>query len=679
MKKTLSVLLAGAMAAGTLPLASASSTTLKDFMSANGIPSQYNVDVDADIEVKSSSDTAYVDGPITLKTKETALPTFDYKATLFMQAVRDAFTTYTTKAEGAINRLADDADKAGLLTELDNLPVTGEFTVTIKNADEMIIPEYIKEANILKGFNDATKNIFEETGRTYDDSLNTMTITIKVKGIDDSVASTADKGYVTKAQLAAGLDTYLADLELSCDGVEIDGFGTYELIGEITGYTNIGDDPATAEDETIAKITYNAVQEGDASAAINAIVSVSETSDNPTRPGSSTGGSSSTSSITVTIEVDDVVIHKETSSTNITYNPYDLDVPEKENHLFAGWYNKSTDELITGPVNYSKNTTIIAKWIPTGNINIDFVVNGVKADVNSRKENSVNTPESAISVGEEGTEIKVSDISVVVPNGMKFDGWFLDAEYTIPADDTMTLTEDTTLYGKTSKLDGSDIFDTENHYAYIIGYPDGYVRPTQNISREEVVTIFFRLLTDEARADLLTKTNDFVDVDSTRWSNNAISTMENYGLITGYADGTFKPAADITRAEFVTMAARFYDVEEGTSTFADAQGHWAEKYIASATAKGWITGYSDGTFKPDQYITRAEAMTIVNNMLGRQVNAEGLHEDAVQWTDNTEDAWYYYEVLEATNSHKYEDRAEGVLDETWTECVENYDWSTLEK
>jgi len=255
----------------------------------------------------------------------------------------------------------------------------------------------------------------------------------------------------------------------------------------------------------------------------------------------------------------------------------------------------------------------------------------------------------------------------------------MDAEYTIPADEAMTITEDTTFYGKTSKIDGSQILDMDHHFAYIIGYPDGYVRPEQNISREEVATIFFRLLKEDARNSLLKDTNNFSDVESTRWSNNAISTMAGYGTINGYEDGTFKPGQAITRAEFVAMTARFYDLETAEVTFTDISEHWAEAYIASAAAKGWINGYEDGTFRPDQNITRAEAMTIVNHLLNRKVDAEGLHADAVQWADNIEGAWYYYDVLEATNSHNCEDRAEGVLVEKWTECLENYDWSILEK
>ena len=663
MKKTLSMLLAGAMLSGTIPMVSAAEpASLKELMgtvSGLSVPFETSVKVPADIEVRENGDTEYVDGPISIKQKkEEALPSFDYEATLYMGVVKETFDNYISKAEAVIESNGG-SNKDALKAELENILVTGQFTVTIKNADEMIIPEAIKvDDKSLNGFNDKTELAFKEVSRKYED--NTMTIVIDVKD------------GMTKAEL----DTKLGEnLTLSCEGVEIADFDEYELIGEITGWTNIGDDPATAEDESIAKIKYNAVQEGNESAKINAIVKVAEQSDAGTRPA---GGGSSSSTIVIKTEVDGSQVDKKSSSKEITYNPYDLAVPEKEGHLFDGWVDKATGEEFDGNnKTFTKSTTIIAKWIPTG-INVDFVIDGTPVAANAKKATSVTVPETAIVVGDEGTTITTTDFAAIVASDRKFEGWFLDAEYTIPAEASMTVTEDVTFYGKTKKLDGSDILDMDHHYAYIIGYPDGYVRPEQNISREEVATIFFRLLTEEARNSLLKKENNFTDVDSARWSNTAVSTMANYGTIVGYEDGSFRPEKAITRAEFVAMTARFYDLEEAEASFTDISGHWAEEYIQSAVAKGWINGYEDGTFKPDKNITRAEAMTIVNHLLNRKVDAEGLHADAVQWDDNTEDKWYYYEVLEATNTHNCEDRVEGVVVEKWTECLENFDWASIE-
>ncbi|WP_202128781.1 S-layer homology domain-containing protein, partial [Paenibacillus dendrobii] len=206
--------------------------------------------------------------------------------------------------------------------------------------------------------------------------------------------------------------------------------------------------------------------------------------------------------------------------------------------------------------------------------------------------------------------------------------------------------------------------DTDNHYNYINGYPDGMIKPENNISREEVAAIFYRLMDDATRSDYIKNTSTYKDVAQTRWSSKNIATMENAGIITGYPDGTFKPGRQITRAEFAAIASRFDDLDEQKNTlFSDIQGHWAEKYIVSAANKGWIKGYPDGKFRPDQYITRAEAMAFINSVLNRKVTAAGIHADAKVWPDNTKDKWYYADVLEATNYHDYSRNADDT--ETW--------------
>ena len=226
-----------------------------------------------------------------------------------------------------------------------------------------------------------------------------------------------------------------------------------------------------------------------------------------------------------------------------------------------------------------------------------------------------------------------------------------------------------------------EIFESADHYAYIIGYPEGDVRPENSISREEVVTIFFRLLTDESREKLFAKTNDLSDVEEGRWSNNAISTMSNGGYVTGYEDGSFKPGAPITRAEFVTLAVRFYeDVVAADAEFRDVTTHWAKKYVDKAIFYRLIDGYEDGTFRPDQNIKRCEVMKIVNTILNRHVDTKGLVQEAVDnnWIDNPESAWYYTEVFEATMTHDFE-REEGASMETWTGLKANPNWVELEK
>ena len=224
--------------------------------------------------------------------------------------------------------------------------------------------------------------------------------------------------------------------------------------------------------------------------------------------------------------------------------------------------------------------------------------------------------------------------------------------------------------------------NTEDHYAYIVGYEDGSVQPEGDITRAEVATIFFRLLTDESRNEFWSQTNDYTDVPADAWYNNAVSTLSNAGIIDGYEDGTFKPDGNITRAEFATIAVRFFEATyDGGDLFSDIAGHWAQDYINEAANAGIVDGYPDGTFRPQQYITRAEAMTMVNRTIDRHPDADHLLDDMIVWPDNPETAWYYEQVQEATNSHEYTMNTDDEQSpyEIWTELLPNRDWSELEK
>ena len=223
--------------------------------------------------------------------------------------------------------------------------------------------------------------------------------------------------------------------------------------------------------------------------------------------------------------------------------------------------------------------------------------------------------------------------------------------------------------------------NTDDHFAYIVGYGNGEVRPQNNITRAEVATIFFRLLTDDVRDENLTKTNRYSDVAATSWYNTAVSTLSSMGIITGYPDGTFRPNAAITRAEFAAIAARFDSNGDKTAAkFSDIANHWAKDEISIAYNNGWITGYPNGTFGPQRDITRAETMTLVNRVLDRQPETEDdLLPNMTVWTDNANPkAWYYLAVQEATNSHYYEFKTNSQY-EKWTELRETRDWSQLEK
>ena len=238
--------------------------------------------------------------------------------------------------------------------------------------------------------------------------------------------------------------------------------------------------------------------------------------------------------------------------------------------------------------------------------------------------------------------------------------------------------------------------NTKDHYGYIIGYPVDYytgqpttdqtkkpVRPEGKITRAEVATIYFRMLTDESRTKFWSQSNSYSDVKAGDWFNNAVSTLSNAGIIAGYEDGSFRPNGYITRAEFATIAARFFDVTyNGKDLFPDISGHWAKDYINQAANKGFVNGYEDGTFKPNRNITRAEAVTLVNRTLDRHPDKNHFTKDMLVWPDNMDQTkWYYADMQEATNSHTYQmkENSDKTKYENWTKTLPIRNWEALEK
>ena len=255
-----------------------------------------------------------------------------------------------------------------------------------------------------------------------------------------------------------------------------------------------------------------------------------------------------------------------------------------------------------------------------------------------------------------------------------FTGWYADKALT----DKITnvkMTGNKTVYAGWKATGVPDMLNGDDHYAYVVGYSDGTVRPNANISRAEVATIFFRLLKEDVRDGNLTAENTFTDVTDGQWHNKAISTMAKLGVVKGRNAEAFDPDAPITRAEFATICARFDKTQISTSSnFTDISGHWAEKYIERAATLGWIAGYSDGTFRPSNYITRAEAMTMINRVLCRMPQSEDdLLNNMTVWPDNHPTDWHYLAVQEATNSHDFDRKGE--VNETWTKLTSAPDWS----
>ena len=252
--------------------------------------------------------------------------------------------------------------------------------------------------------------------------------------------------------------------------------------------------------------------------------------------------------------------------------------------------------------------------------------------------------------------------------GYTFTGWYADRKLTDKIS-SIQMTSDKTVYaGWRHDYTPADL-NSKDHVSYVSGYPDGTVRPDAPITRAETATMIYRLLTDARRAEIDTEVNSFGDVSSSDWFVRPVSTMVNGGYIVGYPDGTFGGSKQITRAEFVTMLVRFIGLKDAECSFHDvSQNHWAYRFIAMATDAGWIAGYTDGTFAPDQTITRAEAMTILNSVLNRGVNEKSELLNFKVWPDNPQTAWYYYEVIEASNGHEYTGARPS---EDWTKLVKD--------
>ena len=255
-----------------------------------------------------------------------------------------------------------------------------------------------------------------------------------------------------------------------------------------------------------------------------------------------------------------------------------------------------------------------------------------------------------------------------------FTGWYADKALTQKIT-SVTMNSDKTVYAGWEATGVPDKLNGDDHFAYVIGYPDGKVHPEGNISRAETATIFFRLLKSDIRDGNLTADNDFSDVSDGQWHNKAVSTMAKLGIVKGRRADSFDPDASITRAEFAAICARFSTRPvENSGSFSDISGHWAENEIERAAAFGWISGYPDGTFRPDARITRAEAMTMINRVLCRMPQSESdLLDSMVTWPDNKPSDWHYLAVQEATNSHDF--NRQGDVGESWTKLTSVPDWT----
>ena len=267
---------------------------------------------------------------------------------------------------------------------------------------------------------------------------------------------------------------------------------------------------------------------------------------------------------------------------------------------------------------------------------------------------------------------------IPVRTGYIFTGWYHDRGLTQRIDGDIRVTGVKTIFAGWRETSVPSMLNGDDHYAYVIGFADGSVRPYANITRAQVATIFFRLLTEDVRQTCLTTYNTFPDVDEDYWANTAISTMAALGVINGRNSGLFDPDAPITRAEFAAICSRF-DRSEVTaqSSLTDIAGHWAEEEIERAVALGWVQGFTDGTFRPNENITRAQAVTMINRVLNRLPETpDDLLPDMNTWTDCHEGDWFYLAMQEATNSHDYVHKDK--VHERWTGMNADPDWKQYE-
>ena len=358
--------------------------------------------------------------------------------------------------------------------------------------------------------------------------------------------------------------------------------------------------------------------------------------------------------------------------------------PGREDYEFIGWSDGTNVYQPGNEVEITASVTFTAQW------EADILYFTLTYNSNGGTE----YPDESHPEGKEVTLDKQPE-----RQGYSFAGWFADEELTQRIE-TVTMTDHTTVHAGWEKDIGPWIppvdppeepddaeyspnwLNTTEHFAYIIGYEDGTVRPDAGITRAEVATIFFRLLTDEARESFWSDTNDYSDVADGSWYNIAVSTLSNMGILGGYENGTFRPNAPITRAEFAKIAVSFFDHEaiEAVNGFVDvARGAWYENYVAVAAEIGLIEGYGGNVFRPEAAITRAEACAIINRTLGRAPDAEHLLPVSQMntWPDNADTGvWYYAHIQEATNSHEYS--WSGDI-EQWTEKLPEPDWDALQR
>lgn len=344
------------------------------------------------------------------------------------------------------------------------------------------------------------------------------------------------------------------------------------------------------------------------------------------------------------------------------------------NKKFDGWEINGTKYAVGASIEVNSNVTVKALWKDKSGSGSG----GSSRDDSYTLRYDTNGGEKLSSESKSSKWTKdYEDLPIPTREGYRFDGWYYDSKLKNEVtDDVKVNTSVVTLYAGWTAVEVPSMLNGDDHFAYVQGYKDGMIRPYGLISRAETTTIFFRLLKDSVRDGNLLTSNTYTDVTDSYWANTAISTMTGLGIVQGRSADTFDPNAPITRAQFAAICARFDTGKTyGSQSFSDIQGHWAQAYIERAAELGWIKGFEDGTFRPDTYITRAQAMTMINRVLNRTPDDEDdLLDNMNVWPDCTPNDWFYLAVQEATNSHDFKYQG----GEVWTKLTKAPDWSRYE-
>lgn len=567
------------------------------------IPNPLTLDLAVDVLAKKSGDTTYTSS---LSIIDTASVGVDYKTTLNMEPVRNIFNGVVIS-----NLISQDSEAQA---EFDAGTVETTVAITINYpADAVLSDDILTSGDIDNAF-------FNEVNRTQ--SGNSVTITY-------------NNDTITAGDLAADVENKLSNITFALDGkVSYAQQGTYPIAVSMSGSTTI----------TFASRvqTVNYSGNGSHTTTYQTKTSPGGTSDFTVRFNSN-GGSS----------VDSVTLKYGGTFT--------APVPTRDGYTFAGWYTDSAlENEFTSGTRVTSNMTLYAKWNKTDDLpgptepSASTIIDGEKIDVPITEVDGKYT-------------LDVDALDVPEKEGFAFAGWYTDSSFNNEVTGVIEITGETNLYPSYVNLTAPKSLISDEHIAYIQGYPDGEIKPNGYITREEVVAALYRLLDPARKAEIETSTNPFPDVNSDRWSNTEVSTMANGGYIEGDENGYFNPAKSITRAEFVTIAVKLMDSNIDTPNanyFSDVTGHWAENSILKAAYElYWIAGYEDATFRPDDYITRAEAITIINRMLVRY--GDNTATDVSNWPDVSESDWYYTSIIEATTDNHNFDRQENGWSENW--------------